>query len=75
MASKASSIDAEKKMLRWKDLESDDKIKVCDKGVDRFGTNTDYELRVNYLAVDLWVSRKERVEVPVGATRYFVVCV
>jgi predicted dehydrogenase len=68
-------IGGEKKMLVWNDLEADEKIKVYDKGVDKLDANSEYDLRVNYRAGDLWVPRLEQVEALALETQYFVDCV
>jgi len=68
-------IGGEKKMLVWNDLEADEKIKVYDKGIDKFNADEGYDLRVNYRAGDLWVPRIEQVEALALETQYFVDCV
>jgi len=71
---RSTLIGAEKKMLVWNDLEADEKVKIYDKGVDRFN-NDSHELRVSYRAGDLWVPRVDQVEALTLETQYFVDCI
>jgi predicted dehydrogenase len=68
-------IGGEKKMLVWNDLEADEKIKIYDKGIERSGGNSGYDLRVSYRAGDLWVPRVEQVEALTREAHYFVDCI
>jgi predicted dehydrogenase len=69
-------IGGEKKMLVWNDLESDEKIKVYDKGVDIDTHERVYEmLRVNYRSGDMWAPQVEQVEALRQELTYFVNCI
>src|SRR5678815_5268491 len=72
---RSTLIGAEKKMLVWNDLETDEKIKIYDKGVERSNASSNHDLRVSYRAGDLWVPRLEQVEALTRETHYFVDCV
>src|SRR5262249_25189992 len=72
-----------KKMLVWNDLETDQKIKGYDQGVEITNGNGNgngtgnggYDLRVSYRAGDLWSPRVEQVEALKVETQYFADCV
>jgi len=51
-----------KKMLIWNDLESDDKIRIYDRGVDLSSKEGLYELLVSYRAGDMWAPHVENTE-------------
>ena len=55
-------IGGEKKMLVWNDLDTDEKLKVYDKGVDICTTQDVYELLVSYRCGDMWAPQVELVE-------------
>ena len=55
-------IGGEKKMLVWNDLDTDEKLKVYDKGVDICTTQDVYELLVSYRSGDMWAPQVEQVE-------------
>jgi len=68
-------IGGEKKMVVWNDLESDEKVKVYDKGV-RMGNNGNgvYELLVSYRSGDMWAPRLEQMEALKAEMNHFVEC-
>jgi predicted dehydrogenase len=72
---RSTLIGAEKKMLVWNDLESDEKIKIYDKGVERSNGLGDHALRVVHRAGDIWVPKLEQVEALTRETQYFVDCI
>jgi len=72
---RSTLIGAEKKMLVWNDLESDEKIKIYDKGVERSSGLGDHALRVIHRAGDIWVPKLEQVEALTRETQYFVDCI
>jgi predicted dehydrogenase len=72
---RSTLIGAEKKMLVWNDLESDEKIKIYDKGVERSNGLGDHALRVIHRAGDMWVPKLEQVEALTRETQYFVDCI
>jgi predicted dehydrogenase len=55
-------IGGEKKMLVWNDLDTDEKVKVYDKGVDICSREDVYELLVSYRSGDMWAPQVEQVE-------------
>jgi predicted dehydrogenase len=55
-------IGGEKKMLVWNDLDTDEKLKVYDKGVDICSKEDVYELLVSYRSGDMWAPQVEQVE-------------
>jgi predicted dehydrogenase len=68
-------IGGEKKMLVWNDMESDEKVKVYDKGVQLAGREGVYEMLVNYRSGDMWAPRLEVTEALKEELGYFVDCV
>jgi predicted dehydrogenase len=69
-------IGGEKKMLVWNDLESDEKIRVYDKGVC-MSSNPDnlHHLLVSYRSGDMWSPRVEQVEALRAEAGYFLKCI
>ncbi|HEY5446473.1 MAG TPA: hypothetical protein VIJ87_18840, partial [Pyrinomonadaceae bacterium] len=57
------------------DLESDEKIKIYDKGVERSSGLGDHALRVIHRAGDIWVPKLEQVEALTRETQYFIDCI
>ena len=55
-------IGGEKKMLVWNDLDSDEKLKVYDKGVNIASREDLYDLLVSYRSGDMWAPQVEQVE-------------
>jgi len=59
---RSTLIGGMKKMLVWNDLESDEKIRVYDKGVDVKTTEGKYNLLINYRSGDMWAPKIENTE-------------
>ena len=62
-------------MLVWNDLETDEKIKVYDKGVDIATSEGLYKILVNYRSGDMWSPQVSVVEALQTETEYFLDCV
>lgn len=68
-------IGGQKRMLVWDDLETDEKIKIYDKGV-RAGTKDKiYRMLVDYRSGDMWSPHVNLTEALKGELQYFVDCV
>jgi predicted dehydrogenase len=68
-------IGGAKRMLVWNDLDTDEKIKIYDKGVtvkDRQGI---YNLLVEYRSGDMWAPRVDHTEALRAELGYFVDCI
>jgi predicted dehydrogenase len=68
-------IGGENKMLVWNDLESDEKIKIYDKGVKVTNKQGVYDLLVNYRSGDMWAPRVEQTEALAVEAEYFIDCI
>jgi len=68
-------IGGEKKMLVWNDLESDEKLKVYDKGVDICTREDVYELLVSYRSGDMWAPQVEQAEALRIELQSFIDCI
>jgi predicted dehydrogenase len=68
-------IGGEKKMLVWNDLDTDEKIKVYDKGVDICTREDVYELLVSYRSGDMWAPQVEQVEALKIELQSFLDCI
>jgi len=68
-------IGGEKKMLVWNDLDSDEKVKVYDKGVDICTKEDVYGLLVNYRSGDMWAPQVEQVEALKIEMQAFLECI
>jgi predicted dehydrogenase len=68
-------IGGEKKMLVWNDLDSNEKIKVYDKGVNIENREGIYNLLVNYRSGDIWAPVVDETEALKAEAEYFVDCV
>ncbi len=68
-------IGGEKKMLVWNDLESDEKIKIYDRGVDVRTCQGVYDLLVSYRSGDMWAPHLEQAEALKAEVGYFQKCV
>ncbi len=68
-------IGGEKKMLVWNDLETDEKIKVYDKGVSLSDGKGLHQLLVSYRSGDMWSPQVEQVEALAEETAYFLQCI
>lgn len=67
-------IGGSKKMLVWNDLESDEKIKIYDRGVQVTGNEGIYNLLVNYRSGDMWAPRLEQAEALKQELSYLIEC-
>lgn len=68
-------IGGQKKMLVWNDLDSDEKIKVYDKGVDVQNKEGVYDLLVSYRSGDMWAPKVVQSEALRVEVEDFVACV
>jgi len=68
-------IGGEKKMLVWNDLESDEKVKVYDRGVNIKDKEGIYELLVSYRSGDIWTPTVEKTEALKLEAEYFIDCI
>jgi predicted dehydrogenase len=68
-------IGGEKKMLVWNDLETDEKIKVYDRGVQINSREGIYDLLVSYRSGDMWAPKIETTEALKSELGYFVTCI
>ncbi len=68
-------IGGEKKMLVWNDLESDEKVKIYDRGVNVEDKKGIYELLVSYRSGDIWTPMVEETEALKLEAEYFVACI
>ena len=68
-------IGGEKKMLMWNDVESDEKIKIYDKGVEILNKEAEYQLLVNYRMGDMHSPRLEQGEALLREAAEFVACI
>jgi len=72
---RSTLIGGDKKMLVWNDLESDEKIKIYDKGVEVTTQESIYDLLVSYRSGDVWVPKINPLEALKVEADYFVDCV
>jgi len=68
-------IGGDKKMLVWNDLESDEKIKIYDKGVEVTTPESIYDLLISYRSGDVWAPKINQIEALKVEADYFVECV
>jgi predicted dehydrogenase len=68
-------IGGEKKMLVWNDLETDEKLKIYDRGVSIADGQGVHELLVNYRSGDMWSPRIEPSEALTTEAEYFLDCI
>jgi len=68
-------IGGEKRMLVWNDLETDEKLKVYDRGVSVTDGQGVHELLVNYRSGDMWSPRIEPSEALTTEAEYFLDCI
>ena len=74
---RSTYIGGQKKMIVWDDLQSDEKVKVYDKGVV-MGEGEDEEMfqqRISYRLGDVWVPQLDPKEALTTEADYFVQCV
>jgi predicted dehydrogenase len=68
-------IGGQQRMLVWNDLESDEKIKIYDKGVSVTNEQGVYDLLVSYRSGDMWAPKVEQTEALEVEAEYFVDCI
>jgi predicted dehydrogenase len=68
-------IGGQQRMLVWNDLESDEKIKIYDKGVSVTNEQGLYDLLVSYRSGDMWAPKVEQTEALGVETEYFIDCI
>ncbi len=69
-------IGGQKKMLVWNDLETDEKIRVYDKGVEKKANAEGiYEMLVKYRTGDMWAPQVENTEALKAELEYFARCI
>ena len=68
-------IGGKKKMLVWDDLQSDEKIKIYDRGVEVNNKEGIYNLLVDYRSGDMWSPRVDHEEALKRELRYFIDCI
>jgi predicted dehydrogenase len=69
-------IGGEKKMLVWNDLETDEKIRIYDKGADKMPSQEGiYEMLVKYRTGDMWAPQVESTEALKRELEYFAECI
>src|SRR5437868_2354029 len=68
-------IGCEKKMLVWNDLDTNEKIKVYDKGVSISDGKGLHQLLVSYRSGDMWSPQIEQTEALTEETAYFLECI
>jgi predicted dehydrogenase len=68
-------VGGDKKMLMWNDLESDEKIKVYDRGVHLNTREGVYDLLVSYRSGDMWAPQIESTEALKLELGYFNNCI
>jgi predicted dehydrogenase len=59
---RSTLLGGDKKMLIWNDLESDEKIRIYDRGVNLTAREGVYDLLVSYRSGDMWAPHVENVE-------------
>jgi predicted dehydrogenase len=68
-------ISGDKKMLVWDDMESDEKIKIYDRGVEFKNTNGIHNLLVSYRSGDMYSPKIGNKEALQQEAEYFVDCI
>lgn len=68
-------VSGDKKMLVWDDLESDEKIKVYDRGVEFKNTDGIHKLLVSYRSGDMYAPKVENTEALRLEAEYFAECI
>jgi predicted dehydrogenase len=68
-------IGGERKMLVWNDLDSDDKLKVYDKGVEVRNKQGIYDLLVSYRTGDMWAPKVDQTEALKTECKHFIDCI
>jgi predicted dehydrogenase len=68
-------VGGDKKMLMWNDLESDEKIKIYDRGVHMNTREGVYDLLVSYRSGDMYAPQVENTEALKVELAYFSECI
>ena len=68
-------LGGEKKMVVWDDLDTHEKLKVYDKGVELKSGQGVYDLLVSYRSGDMWAPKVEQTEALAAEIRYFLDCI
>jgi predicted dehydrogenase len=68
-------IGGQQRMLVWNDLESDEKIKIYDKGVSVTNEQGVYDLLVSYRSGDMWAPKVVQTEALKVEAEYFIDCI
>ena len=68
-------ISGDKKMLVWDDLESDEKIKVYDRGVEIETIEGIHKLLVSYRSGDMYAPKVDNTEALKAEAEYFMECI
>ena len=68
-------IGGDKQMLVWNDLDTDEKIKVYDRGAVLTTRERIHELLVSYRSGDVWVPKIDHIEALKMEADYFVDCI
>jgi predicted dehydrogenase len=68
-------IGGDKQMLVWNDLETDEKIKVYNRGADLTTRESIHELLVSYRSGDVWIPKVDQIEALKMEADYFVDCI
>jgi predicted dehydrogenase len=68
-------IGGEKKMLVWNDMDTDEKVKIYDKGVRVKGAESVYNLLVEYRSGDMWAPRIDHTEALKLELENFIDCI
>ena len=67
-------LGGEKKMIVWNDLESDEKVKVYEKGVDIQSREGLYKMLISYRSGDIWTPMVDQKEALKLEAEYFIDC-
>jgi predicted dehydrogenase len=68
-------LGGEKKMVVWNDLDSHEKLKVYDKGVEMKTGQGVYDLLAIYRSGDMWAPKIDQAEALSSEIKYFIDCV
>lgn len=68
-------IGGQQKMLVWNDLETDEKIKIYDKGINVLNRESIYKLLVQYRTGDMHSPKLDNIEALTMEIDYFIECV
>jgi predicted dehydrogenase len=68
-------IGGAQRMLVWNDLESDEKLKIYDKGISVTNELGVYDLLVSYRSGDMWAPKVNQTEALKMEAEHFVDCI